>query len=620
MTIAASEVGSGVYNRLVLLLFLVLTALTPVPVWADDGPAHALAMHGAPKYSSDFSHFEYVNPAAPKGGTVRMGVVGGFDSLNPFIVRGRAAMGLFGMFESLMARSWDEPFSLYGLIAETIETPPDRSWVRFTLRPQARWHDGNPITVADVLWSWATLRDQGRPNHRTYYSKVTRAVAEGERSVRFEFARGPDGGPDGGIDRELPLILGLMPILSQAWWSAHGFDQTTLTAPLGSGPYRVEAVEPGRSISYRRVADYWGRDLAARRGQHNFDLLRYDYYRDDGIALEAFKAGAYDFRQEFDPTKWAIGYDFPAVRDGRVRLEQLPHQRPEPIRGLIYNTRRPPFDDRRVREALGYALDFEWMNRSLFRSVYQRSASYYPNSELAATGLPTPEEQALLEPFRASLPPELFTKPFTPPKTSGDGPAGLRANLRAADRLLRSAGWSVVNGHRVDGAGRELTFEILLANPAEEKIALEFTRILSRLGVSARVRTVDSAQYQGRLDSFDFDLTLHRWSSTLSPGNEQAFYYSTAAADQPGSRNYPGIRSAAVDRLTAALAQSPDRATLLTHVHALDRVLLWGHYIIPLFHTGDDRVASWSHLAHPAVVPLYGLIPETWWVKDESYQ
>ncbi|MEI6558260.1 MAG: extracellular solute-binding protein [Rhodospirillaceae bacterium] len=595
--------------RLSLLCLTALLLAFPAPARAD-GPVHGVAMHGAPKYAAGFTAFDYVNPEAPKGGTLRWAMTGSFDSLNPFIVRGRPAPGAADLFESLMARAQDEPFSLYGLIAETIETPGDRSWVEFRLRPEARWQDGTAITAADVLFSWQTLRAHGRPNHRAYYSRVSRAEAPDARTVRFSFAPLPDGA----FDRELPLILGLMPVLSRAWWQGREFEATTLEPPLGSGPYRIAAVQPGRSVEYRRLPDYWGRDLPVRRGTGNPDVIRYDVYRDDGVALEAFKAGEADLRREANPTRWATGYDFPAARDGRVRREALAHGRPEPMRAFIINSRRWPFQDRRVREALGLAFDFAWINRSLFHGAFRRSPSYYPNSELAATGLPGPEETALLAPFRTELPPELFTRPPALPETDGSGPAGLRANLRAAQGLLREAGWRVEGGALVDAEGRPFAFEMLLSAPGDEKIALEFARALARLGIAARVRTVDSAQFQGRLDGFDYDLVLYQWLSTLSPGNEQAIFFGSAAAELAGGRNYAGVRSAAVDALAGALGQAPDRAALVARVRALDRVLIWGYYAVPLFYLGEDLVASWCWLHRPAVVPVYGFLPEVWWL------
>lgn len=601
--------------RPALLGFCLVLASAVTGQAASETPSHGIAMHGAPKYAENFSHLDYADPGAPKGGTIRHGVTGSFDSLNPWIVKGRAAAGLIGpqVFESLMARVWDEPFSLYGLIAETIAVPDDRSSVTFVLRPEARWHDGRPITVDDILFSWETLRTKGRPNHRSAYAKVAEAARVGDRGVRFVFKPGDDGA----IDREMPLIMGLMPILPKHYWEGRTFDATTLEPPLGSGPYRIAAVDPGRSITYERVPDYWGKDLPINRGQHNFDRIRYDYYRDDGVALEAFKAGEYDFRRETDATKWATGYDFPAVAKGDVRLELLPHGRPDWMRALIFNTRRPIFADIRVREALGYALDFEWMNRTLFHGAFKRTQSYFPNSELAATGVPAGIELEALEPWRAELPPELFTTPFEPPSTDGGGNA--RANLRMAARLLGEAGWVVRDGRLVDAqSGRPFTFEILLNDPSSEKVALEFSRALRRLGIEASVRTVDGAQFQQRLEAFDYDMTLYRWISTLSPGNEQLFYWGSRAADQPGSRNYAGIKSAAVDAIAASIATASDRETLVARTRALDRTLLWGHYAIPLYYQGEDRVAYWTPLRRPETTPLYGLIIETWWAEPRS--
>ncbi len=371
----------------------------------------------------------------------------------------------------------------------------------------------------------------------------------------------------------------------------------------------LSRAEPGRFIEYRRVPGYWGRDLPVRRGFDNFETIRHESCRDEAVALEAFRSGAIDLRRKADPTRWAV----------RTLLREiLPHGRPAPTRGFIFNTRRPLFADRRVRMALGHAVDFEWINRVLFRGAYRRTASYYPNSELAARGVPEGEELALLEPFRDRLPPALFTAPFTLPTTDGSGPRGLRRNLRTALRLLGDAGWRVRDGRLVDRAGHEFSFEVMLDDPAEEKIALEFARTLARLGITATVRTVDSAQYQGRLDAFDFDMTIRSWISTLSPGNEQLYYFGSAAADTDGSRNYPGIRSPAVDALAAGLADAPSRQTLVARARALDRVLLWGHYTIPLFHLAGDRVAYWSRLARPTVTPVYGMVIEAWWGRSDA--
>lgn len=572
-------------------------------------PMHGIAMHGDLKYPAGFRQFDYANPAAPRGGTLRQAVVGSFDTLNPYIVRGVPAAGLSGVYETLLARAQDEPFSLYGLLAESVDVPDDRSSVVFRLNPRARWHDGTPVTADDVLFSYEVQRQYGTPNRRLFYGKVALAERLDERAVRFTFRREPDGG----IDREMPMLMGLLGVQQKAWWQDRVFDRTTLEPPPGSGPYRIAEVEAGRRIVYARDPDYWGRDIPVRRGQNNFDTLVYDYYRDDTVALEAFKAGQADVRRETEPAKWATGYDGPARRAGRFVMEELPTGRPEFARGFILNTRRPLFADRRVRQALGYAVDFTWINRAHYHGALRRTSSYYPNSTLAATGLPGPEERAVLEPFRATLPAELFSKPFALPVTDGSGPYASRANQREALRLLAEAGWTIRNGRLADGAGRPFAFELLLGDPADERPALEFARGLDRLGITATVRTVDSAQFQARLDDYDYDAVSRWWSSTLSPGNEQVYYYGSQAADTPGTRNYAGIRDPAVDALAASIAGARSRAELETRVRALDRVLLWGFYMVPLFHSPVDRIAHWTSVRRPAVTPVYGAATETWW-------
>ena len=532
-------------------LAVLLAALALGSAQPQAAPAHGIAMHGQPKYAPGFAHLDYVNPDAPKGGEMRRASTGTFDNLNPFIIKGVVAHGRHLVFESLLKRTWDEPFSLYGLIAESIDVPDDRSSIAFTLRPEARFHDGSPITVDDVIFSWETLKEQGRPNHRLYYNKVVEIERPDARTVRFVFdAEEPD--------RELPLILGLMPILSKAYYSSVTFDETTLTPPLGSGPYRIERVDAGRGIVYRRDPDYWGRDLPINRGQHNVDRISYDYYRDDEVMLEAFRAGEYDLRLERSATRWATGYDFPAVEDGRVRLEQLPHGRPSGMFALAYNTRRAVFAERAVRYALSLAFDFEWVNKALLQGAYVRTNAIFDNSELGFGGLPEGGELALLEPHRDRLPPELFDTAYHAPAVEG----GLRRNLAQARRLLAEAGWRVEDGVlRREADGLPLAFEILLVNPGNEKIALAFARNLERLGVEAKVRTVDTAQYQYRRNVYDFDMLIYRWGMSLSPGNEQAFYWGADAADQEGTRNYPGIRDPVVDELIARMTQARERGT-----------------------------------------------------------
>lgn len=574
---------------------------------AVAAPLHGLAMHGTLKYPQDFTHFDYVSPDAPKGGTLRLAEIGGWDSFNPFIVKGEVPGGADLPFETLMVESADEPFSEYGLLAESVEVAPDRSWVSFTLRPQARWQDGKPVTADDVVFSFNTLKSKGHPRYRFYYAAVDKVEKLGERRVRFSFKPGDN--------RELPLILGQLPVLPAHWWKGRDFTATTLEPPLGSGPYRAGPFETGRTITWQRVKDYWGATLPVRRGLYNFDQIRYDSYRDTTVALEAFKAGDYDWRAENEAKKWATGYqDWAALKDGRGRKEIFSNQRPAGMQAYAFNIRRPLFQDRRVREALGLAFDFEWTNKTLFYGQYRRTASFFANSEMAATGLPGPKELALLEPLRDKLPPEVFTTPYQTPVTEGDG--NIRANLRAAMRLLEAAGWRIESGKLVDREGKPFVFEILLVQPVWERIALPFARNLERLGIEARVRVVDSAQYKNRVDQYDFDMVVQVWGQSASPGNEQAGYWGSAAAEAVGGQNLVGIRDPAVDALIAALVAAPDRESLVAACRALDRVLLWNHYVIPQWHLGVDRVAWWDKFGHPDVVPAQGIQPMSWWARE----
>ncbi len=571
--------------------------------------SHGLSMYGMLKYAPGFKHFEYVNPDAPKGGDVRLSAIGTFDTLNPFILKGVAAAGIGEVFETLMAPSSDEASAAYGLVAESVEVPVDRAWVAFVLRPEARFQDGSPITAEDVVWTFQALKSKGHPFFRAYYAQVVKAEVLGPRKVKFSF------GP--GENRELPLITGQLPVLSKAYWSKHDFEKTTLEAPLGSGPYRVESVDPGRSIVYRRVKDYWGAKLPVRVGHNNFDTIRYDYYRDGTVAIEAFKAGQYDFRQENSAKNWATAYATPAVTRGLIKKEEIPNQVPTGMQAFAYNTRRPFFQDRRVRQALGYAFDFEWANKNLFYGAYTRTRSYFSNSELAASGLPSPEELRILEPFRAQLPPEVFSKAYEPPKTDGSG--DIRGNLREALALLKEAGWAV-QGQKLANAhtGEPMQFEILLSDPAFERITLPFAKNLERLGVVARVRTVDTAQYQNRVENFDFDMTVVVWPQSLSPGNEQTDNWSMAQANVPGSRNFAGVRDPVVDRLLELVISAPDRPSLVARTRALDRVLLWGLYVIPHWHIQNFRVAYWDKFDRPRISPKYALGFDAWWVDAKK--
>ncbi len=566
---------------------------------------HAIAMHQDLKYGPDFEHFDYVNPDAPKGGHVRLSAIGTFDSLNPFILKGGAASNIGTLFDTLTVRSEDEPFSEYGLIAEDIEVPEDRSWVAYTLREEARFHDGNPITPEDVIFSLTLLKNQGHPFYRAYYANVATAEQVGPRKVKFTFAPGDN--------RELPLIVGQLPVLSKAYWSGRDFEKTTLEPPLGSGPYRVVFVEPGRSITYRRVADYWGANLPVNRGRYNVDTLRFDYYRDTTVALEAFKAGEYDFRSENTAKNWATAYDTAAVRNGMIKKEEIPHERPTGMQAFVFNVRRPIFRDPRVREALAYAFDFEWSNKTLFNGAYTRTASYFSNSELASRGLPSPEELAILEPYREQIPEAVFSKKYQPPATDGSG--NIRANLRKAMGLLKAAGWIIKHGKLINQqTAKPMAFEILLVQSEFERVVLPFIRNLKRLGVSARVRTVDTAQYQNRLDAFDFDMIVASFGQSLSPGNEQRDFWGSEKAAIKGSRNLIGIKDKVVDELIEQVISAPDRKSLVQRTRALDRVLLWGHYVIPNWHVRAFRVAYWNKFDRPKITPKYALGFNTWWV------
>ena len=569
---------------------------------------HGHSMYGDLKYGPEFRHFQYVNPEAPKGGDVKLAAIGTFDTLNPFVLKGVPAVGLGSVFDTLTVQSDDEPFSEYGLIAETIEIPADRSWVAFTLRPQARFHDGSPITVEDVIWTFEALKTKGRPFYRAYYAQVTKAEKVGERKVRFAF------GP--GDNRELPLIVGQLPVLSRTYWSKRDFEKTTLEPPLGSGAYRVDSLDPGRSVTYRRVKDYWAQKLPVNVGRENFDSMRYDYYRDSTVAIEALKGGEYDFRVENVAKNWATAYSTPAVTRGVLKKEEIANEVPTGLQGFAFNTRRPIFQDPRVRHALAYAFDFEWSNKTLFYGAYTRTKSYFSNSELASNGTPGPEELKILEPFRGKVPDEVFTKAYEPPSTDGSG--NIRDGVREALRLLGEAGWTVKGQKLVNARGEPMQFEILLGEPTWERIALPFAKNLERLGITARVRVVDAAQYEKRQDDFDFDVIVALWPQSLSPGNEQREFWGSQAAGEPRSRNLVGVKDPVVDRLIDLVIQAPDRPGLVARTRALDRVLLWSHYVIPNWHIRAFRVVYWDKFSRPAVSPKYALGFDTWWVDAQK--
>jgi peptide/nickel transport system substrate-binding protein len=571
-----------------------------------------MAMHGAPELPPDFAHFPYVNPDAPKGGRLRLGALGSFDSLNPFIVKGVTPPGLREyVFESLMARSQDEPFALYGLVAGSIDLPDDRSSITFHLRPEARFSDGRPITAEDVLFSHALLRDKGWPYHRSHYSKVARAEVIGARSVRFSFQA--DG------DREIPLILGLMPVLPRhRFKSAEEFERTTLQPVVGSGPYMVDNLEPGRFIAYRRNPDHWAKHLPANRGRYNFDEIRYEFFRDATALFEAFRGGQIDVRVEDDPSRWAEGYQFPAAEDGRVIKREFDTGLPAGMSALVFNMRRPVFADPRIRRALVLAFDFDWINRSLYHGLYVRTESFFQRSALGATGWPASDaERTLLHPFAKDIPADVLEGRFRLPRAQA--PGGHREALRQAFALLREAGYQLKGQTLVhDGTGAAFTFEFLASTRAQERLMLSFAKSLERIGIRAQIRQVDSAQYWSRLKSFDFDMIQWTWGASLSPGNEQLNRWSAGSADTPGSLNYAGVKSKAADAMIEALLGAQTREDFTAAARALDRVLISGDHVIPLFHVPRQWIAYWNHLRVPERTSLFGVDFDTWWVAEKE--
>ncbi|HBC07975.1 MAG TPA: hypothetical protein DC046_10405 [Rhodospirillaceae bacterium] len=595
-----------------LSALLVLTCLS-LPAGAADAPkpVHGLAMHGDLKYGPDFKHFDYVNPDAPKGGTVRLGATGTFDSFNPFIIKGTAAGASGFVYDTLMDDAADEPFSQYGRLAETVTMPEDRSWVEFQLRKEARWHDGMPVTVDDVIFSFNILVKEGAPFYRFYYGNVAEVTQTGERSVKFTFKPGEN--------RELPLIIGQLTVLPKHYWKDREFNKTTLEPPLGSGPYKITEFEAGRFVKLSRVQDYWGKDIPVMQGYNNFDEIIFDYYRDSNVALEAFLAGRYDYKSENSSKAWATAYETPAVKKGVLVKEQIHHDRPAGMQGFAFNTRREMFSDPQVRHALAYAFNFEWSNKALFYGQYERTRSYFQNSEMAAAGLPGPDEMKLLEPFRADLPPEVFTQEYNPPR--GDESGNIRGNLRTASKLLTEAGWVIKDGKRINAkTGKPFAFEMLLVSPLFERIALPFAKNLEKLGIAMTVRTIDTAQYRRRLDTFDFDMVVGGFGQSLSPGNEQREFWTTSAAEQEGSRNIIGIKSKAVDAIVEKLIAAPSRKDLVIASRALDRVLQWGHYMIPNWHAPYDRIAYWDKFARPKVTPTRGNQFFAWWIDAAKAQ
>ena len=562
-----------------LKLLTLALLLVSSPTLAEEGlnQKFGMAMVGTAKYNAQSTHLDYANPNAPKGGTLKQSATGNFDTLNPYAIKGRAAQGLNLVFDRLMSQNWDEPFSMYPLIAQSADVPEDRSSITFHLNPKARFHDGTPITTEDVLFSFETLREHGRPNMRRIYKMATPKVID-KHTIHFDLSEERD--------RETVMIITRIPVLSKAYWSDKTFDQTTLDIPLGSGPYKIISAEPGKRIIYERVKDYWAEDTLTNKGHHNFDKIIYDYYRDDTVAFESFKKGDLHVRREWDAGSWNSMYDFPAIDKGEIIKAELKHGRPDKTRGFIFNTRRAPFDDIRVRQAINLFFDFDWMNKNLFYGQYNRINSFYQGTDLSR---PIPEEDTM----------------------------DLRSKMRAGNALLKEAGWIIKDGKRVHAeTGQAMSFNILLDKPSDEKIALSLRRSLKKMGIEANVRVLDSAAYRGRLKDYNFDMILYHWYSTLSPGTEQYLYWSCEAKDQPSRWNYAGICDPEIDALAKAIPTARTRQELATNTAKLDEKLWNGTYIIPLHHNPVDFVAHWNNIKRPENSPLYGMVIETWWMDE----
>lgn len=588
--------------RTSLTLCGLLLSSVSAPVMARE--MHGLAMVGTPSQPESFKHFNYTNPEAPKGGTLRQAILGNFDTLNPFSLKGTAAQSLNLVYDRLMMRSWDEPFTLYPLIAQSVDVPDDRSSITFTLDPRAKFQDGTSITTDDVLFSFNILKENGRPNMRNTYKMVTQVEKIGTHKIKFTLSNDRT--------KETVMILAMMPVLSQKWWEKQDLNKTILTPPNSTGPYKITEVDVGRRIVMERNPDYWAKDLPVAKGQYNFDRIIFNYFKSQTTAFESFKAGDTDIWIDMNPGHWANAYDFPAAKNGQVVQEEIQHHRVEKIWGFIFNTTRPPFDNRNVRKALSLVLDYDWINKNIFFGQYKTTTSFFPNSYLAATGTPSDAELAHLTPYKDILSPAVFGASWAPPATGTQ--SAIRANRIAADKLLTSEGWVVKDGMRVnEKTNAPLTFEIMVGAPEEEKLALAFKRSLSSLGINVKLRILDAAAFQSRLSDYDYDMMLYNWQNTLSPGSEQSVYWGCAAASQKGRFNYAQICNPAIDALVAKIPNSQSTEEMTTAVRALDRILMSESYVIPLFHTGRDFVASWGHISHPETPSMYGNIMESWW-------
>lgn len=601
----------------ILLSSLLAACLASSPLAAQEARwRHGAGLLEEPKYPEGFKHFDYVNPSAPKGGLVRLGAQGTYDSFNIAVagVKGSPEQGLGLVYETLTTSSLDEPSTSYGLLAEAFSYPEDYGFVTFRLRPQARWHDGKPVTADDVIFSFDALKANS-PTYAFYYANVIKAEKTAEREVKFTFNQTGN--------RELPQIMGQLLVLPKHWWEGTAPDgrkrdvtQTTLEPPLGSGPYRIKSFEAGRNATYERVKDYWGADLNVNVGQNNFDEIRYEYYRDATVLLEAFKGDRTDFRTENSARNWATGYNFPAREDGRVVLEEFPLRATGVMQAFVPNLRRDKFKDQRVRRALNLAFPYEEINKTIFSGQYERIASYFHGLELASSGLPEGQELAILESLRDKVPASVFTTPYANPVS--DSPEAIRNNLREADRLLREAGWELKGRQRVNAKGETLTIELLGDSPNDERVFLPYKASLDRLGIVTSVRTVDDVQFVNRVRSFDFDIVSTVWAESLSPGNEQREYWGSQAAQREGSRNLAGIADPGVDALIDRVIFAKDRAELVAATKALDRVLLAHDYVVPQWTYLKQRTARWNRYSHPEAMPRYGAaaFPTIWWYDE----
>ena len=579
---------------------------------AKTNISHAIAMHGEPKYDQNFISVEYVSNNAEKGGNIVRSAIGTYDTFNPFTLKGTSAAGIGLLYESLTVGSSDEAFTEYGLLAKSIEWPDDRSWVTFTLRDEAKWHDGKKITSDDVVWTFNTLMEKGHPFYKYYYGDVSEVIKITENKVKFEFSTN--------TNKELVLIVGQLPVLPKHYWENKNFEETTLDVPIGSGPYKIKSFDAGRSITYELDMDYWGFEnniVPIKVGKDNMGSIRYDYYKDRGVEREAFKSGEIDFFSENTSKEWATGYDIDAVTEGLIKKELIPHENPQGMQAFAFNTRKDIFADKRVRKALSFAFDFEWTNKNLFYGAYKRTDSFFENSELASSGLPSQAELAYLNPYIDQLPKEIFNEEYSNPKTDGSG--FIRNELQEATKLLQEAGWKLRDGKLENSNGDPFEFEILLVSPAFERIVLPFIDNLEKLGINASLRTIDSSQYQKRIESFDFDMVVFTFSQSLSPGNEQRNFWSSGAADTNGSRNIIGIKNNVIDLLIENLINAKDREDLITISRALDRVLLWNYYVIPQWHISAYRVLYWDMFDQPKQKPKYSLGFDTWWVNQNKF-